>query len=224
MDAVGVAPRYVIVGHSRWASRIRGRIARAAASAATVLITGPTGTGKELIARAIHAQSRRAGKPFVAVDCAAIAGTLFASQMFGHQKGAFTGAAYESAGYFRGADGGTIFLDEVGELELDLQTKLLRVLQERLVVPVGGHEGIPVNVRVIAATNRDLARAVAAGEFREDLYYRLYVISLTTTPLRDRAEDIEPLACDLLERLAMRNSLPVPRLSPAALKQLHAYA
>ncbi len=223
MRAVDGSPCQAIVGQSRWASRIRGKIARAAASAATVLITGPTGTGKELIARAIHAQSRRAGKPFVAVDCAAIAGTLFASEMFGHRKGAFTGAARESAGCFRAADGGTIFLDEVGELEIDLQAKLLRVLQERVVVPVGGHEGIPVDARVIAATNRELARAVAAGEFREDLYYRLHVVSLATTPLRERPEDIEALAWHLLARIASRDGLPAPRLSPAALRRLQAY-
>jgi len=223
MHAVDVSPCQAIVGQSRWASRIRGKITRAAASVATVLITGPTGTGKELIARAVHAQSCRAGKPFVAVDCAAIAGTLFASEMFGHRKGAFTGAAHESAGCFRAADGGTIFLDEVGELELDLQAKLLRVLQERVVVPVGDHEGVPVDARVIAATNRELARAIAAGEFREDLYYRLHVVSLFTIPLRERPDDIQALAWHLLERIALRDGLPAPRLSPAALRRLQAY-
>ena len=146
-----------IVGGSAWTRDIRDKVLSVAVCPSNVLITGPTGTGKEVIARAIHACSPRAGKPFIPVDCAAIAGTLFASHVFGHLKGAFTGAGYAALGSFRAAHGGTVFLDEIGELECDMQTKLLRVLQQRAVTPLGSHVEIPVDVRVIAATNRDLA-------------------------------------------------------------------
>jgi len=212
-----------IIGVSPWVRRTRALIRRVAASASTVLITGPTGTGKELIARAIHNHSSRSGRPFVVADCAAVADTLFASHMFGHCRGAFTGATHESLGCFRAADGGTIFLDEVGELETDLQVKLLRVLQERVVVPLGGHRGVPIDVRVIAATNRDLRDAVAKGLFREDLYYRLHVVSITTTSLQARPEDITPVANHILQQFAARDKLPLRRLTPAALKRLEAY-
>lgn len=219
----GQAALEAIVGKSDWACQIRSVIAGIAPFPSGVVITGPSGTGKELIARAIHALSPRAAKRFIPVDCASITGTLFASHMFGHTKGAFTGATFAAMGCFRAADGGTIFLDEIGELELDLQAKLLRVLQERVVVPVGSHDGIPVDVRVVAATNRDLRREVAAGRFREDLYYRLNVISLQTLPLRERSEDIEILANHFLSKFAVEEGMPLKRLGLAAREHLRRY-
>lgn len=206
-----------IVGRSPWAEQIRIDILRIANTCSSVLILGPTGTGKELIARAIHVHSNRVDSPFVAVDCAGVTDSLFASHLFGHTKGAFTGATHESAGYFRAARGGTIFLDEIGELELDLQAKLLRVLQQRTVTPVGSHEEVPVDVRVLAATNQELEQLVAAGRFREDLYYRLNVISLRTIPLRDRPDDIPGLARHFLAQLAARDGGPEKQLSPRCL-------
>jgi len=212
-----------IVGVSPWARWIREEILRVAAYDSSVLITGPTGTGKELVARALWAHSRRARGPFVPVDCAAVPGELFASQMFGHLKGAFTGAHYAALGAFRAASGGTIFLDEVGELDPVVQAKLLRVIQERVVVPLGSHEGEPVDVRIIAATNRDLEAEVRQGRFREDLFYRLNVISLATLPLCQRREDIEVLARHCLCKLAIEAGLPLKRLSAAAVQLLTAY-
>ena len=210
-----------IVGASPWTRSIRAQIYAAAACPSNVLVTGPTGTGKEVIARAIHAHSPRAGKPFIPVDCGAIPATLFSSHIVGHLKGAFTGAEYAALGCFRAADGGTILLDEIGELGSDTQTKLLRVLQQRTVCPVGSHQEIAIDVRVIAATNRDLEREVSAGRFREDLYYRLNVVSLRTTPLRERPEDIAELALHILNKLSINHGLPVKHLSEAALLQLH---
>ncbi|MCH8923666.1 MAG: sigma-54-dependent Fis family transcriptional regulator, partial [Planctomycetes bacterium] len=188
-----------------------------------VLITGPTGTGKELISRSIHRHSPRADGPFVPVDCAALTGELFASQLFGHVKGAFTGAHFSTLGSFGAADGGTIFLDEIGELEPMMQAKLLRVLQEKTVVPLGSYEGQPVDVRIIAATNRDLQEEVYAGRFREDLFYRLNVVSLKTLPLADRREDIEALARHILHKLAIDAGLPLKQLAPSAMNLLRAY-
>src|SRR6516165_989661 len=154
-----------LVGHCEWMEQLRSVIQAVAPYSSSVLITGPSGTGKELVARAIHQLSPRAACRFIPVDCASITGPLFASHMFGHLKGSFTGASYNAVGCFRAADGGTIFLDEIGELDLELQAKLLRVLQERVVTPVGSHDGAPVDVRVIAASNRDLQIEVAAGRF-----------------------------------------------------------
>jgi DNA-binding NtrC family response regulator len=205
-----------LLGVSAWAQRIRSEVIRIAAFNSSVLLIGPTGTGKELLAQAIHASSPRAHERFIPVDCAATTGALFASHIFGHAKGAFTGANHAELGCFRAAHGGTIFLDEIGELELDTQAKLLRVLQQRTVVPVGSHEEIPVDVRVISATHRDLEQGVVAGWFREDLYYRLNVITLQTLPLRERIEDLELLAIHILAGLAVRTGMPLKRLSAAA--------
>lgn len=212
-----------IVGDSASTTSIRKRIEQVAGFRYSVLITGPSGTGKELVARAIHTHSDRNAKPFLPVNCAALPGDLFASQLFGHQKGAFTGAHFDSLGCFRAANGGTIFLDEIGELDLDLQAKLLRVLQEKVVVPVGSHEPIPVDVRVIAATNRDLEAEVRSGRFRLDLYYRLNVISVETTALADRPEDIPQLCRHFLAKAAIDTGTPLKSLSAAALALLTSY-
>ncbi len=209
-----------LVGVSAWAKHIRAQIVVIAECPSNVLITGPTGTGKEVIAHAVHAISSRSSKPFIPVDCAAAAGSLFASHIFGHLKGAYTGAGYTSLGCFRAAHEGTIFLDEIGELESDMQTKLLRVLQQRTVTPVGSHQPIPVDVRVIAATNRDLEREVREGRFREDLYYRLNVVSLRTVQLRERPEDIDVLAQHFLDKLAITHGFPVKGVSDGALRCL----
>ncbi|MFN6190577.1 MAG: sigma-54 interaction domain-containing protein [Planctomycetia bacterium] len=213
-----------IAGVSPWAEQVRKAIELVAVHQSSVLILGPSGTGKELIARAIHACGKRAAKPFIPVDCAVTTGTLFASHMFGHVKGSFTGATSSTLGCFRAADGGTIFLDEIGEMELELQAKLLRVLQQRTVVPVGSHEETPINVRVVAATNRDLGREVSAGRFREDLFYRLNVVTIRTLPLKERPEDIPVLAARYLALLAGRHGLPLCTLSPTAIEVLKRYA
>ena len=213
-----------IAGISAWTEQVRRSIELVAVHQSSVLITGPSGTGKELIARAIHACSRRSAGPFIPVDCAVTTGTLFASHMFGHVKGSFTGATAATLGCFRAADGGTIFLDEIGEMELELQAKLLRVLQQRTVVPVGSHQEIPVNVRVLAATNRDLAGEVDAGRFREDLFYRLNVVVIRTLALRERPDDIPVLAHRYLAELAARHGMPMCSLSPHAVEVLQSYA
>jgi len=195
-----------------------------AATDATVLILGESGTGKELIARAIHEGSARRGGPFVKVDCAALPEGLLESELFGHEKGAFTDAAAEKPGRFELAHGGTLFLDEVGELPQSLQAKLLRVLQERAFERVGGTRTISVDVRILAATNRDLAKALKGGQFREDLYYRLNVVPILVPPLRRRPEDILPLAAHFLQRFGARYGKVVPGLSPEAAALLRRYS
>jgi DNA-binding NtrC family response regulator len=191
-----------IVGRSPATVRLRAEIERVAAYSSNVLITGPSGTGKELVARQIHAQSARAQQPFIPVDCAAMSGELMSSQLFGHVAGAFTGANNEALGCFRAANHGTVFLDEIGELEFALQAKLLRVLQDHVVMPVGSHQGQQVDVRVVAATNRNLRADVLERRFREDLFYRLEVVHLRTMALRERPEDIGELADVFLGQLA----------------------
>jgi two-component system response regulator GlrR len=187
---------------------------------AAVLITGESGTGKELLARAIHRASRRAKGPFVAVNCGAIPENLLESELFGFVKGAFTGALHDHAGLLAEAAGGTLLLDEIGDMPLALQVKLLRVLQEREVRPLGATRGRPIDVRVISATHRNLATEMSEGRFREDLYYRLNVVSLELPPLADRREDIPLLAAHFLRRLAERYKRPVPSLAPDAMALL----
>lgn len=184
------APLDAILGTSPPIQQVKEMIRRTGPTDATVLVTGESGTGKELAARALHRLSHRALNPFVVINCAAISGELLESELFGHTKGAFTGAVSDHAGKFKQADGGTLFLDEIGDMDLRLQAKILRALQERVIEPVGSATPVPVNVRMIAATNRDLITMVRNGEFREDLFYRLDVISIRMPPLRERGEDV----------------------------------
>jgi DNA-binding NtrC family response regulator len=209
-----------IVGSSPEMQQVFKSVAQVAPSRATVLISGDSGTGKELVAAAIHHRSPRAPGPFVRLHCAALAETLLESELFGHERGAFTGADRKREGRFEQANGGTLFLDEIGEISLATQVKLLRVLQEREFERVGGNQTIRVDVRVIAATNRDLKEMVAAGRFREDLYYRLNVINLTLPSLRQRASDIPALAIHFLKRYAEENGKNVSTISDAALALL----
>ena len=212
-----------IVGASPALTAVLSRVSKVASSDSTVLISGETGTGKELIARAIHRRSRRASRAFVAVNCAAIPRDLIASELFGHEKGAFTGALQRRLGRFELADGGTIFLDEVGELASDTQVALLRVLQEREFERVGGQHPIRVDVRVIAATNRDLTGAVADGTFRQDLFYRLNVFPLEMPPLRERREDIPVLVEYFIGRYARKAGKTFRRVSKRTLDRLRSY-
>jgi two-component system response regulator AtoC len=195
-------------------------IGRVAATAEAVLILGESGTGKELVASAIHANSDRAGRPFVKVNCAALSPTLLESEMFGHEKGAFTGAVARRQGRFEQADGGTLFLDEVGDLDIELQAKLLRVLQTGQFERVGGNETLTVDVRVLSATNRDLPALIAQGKFREDLFYRLNVVSIELPPLRERREDVPLLAEAIVRRLARKYHWPHLALTPDAVAAL----
>lgn len=187
---------------------------------ASVMITGPSGSGKELLARAIHAASRRSARPMLAVNCAAIPENLLESELFGHVKGAFTGAMRDHAGLFQAADGGTLFLDEIGDMPPHFQVKLLRALQERVVRPVGAVKDVPVDVRVISATHQDLLLAIAAGRFREDLYYRLNVVCLMLPALAERREDIPLLAMHFLRTLAARYQKPINGIAPEAMQIL----
>lgn len=211
-----------MVGHSPEMEKLYRMIGKAAQSTHPVLILGESGTGKELVARSIHFSGPCKDKPFIPVDCGSLVPTLIESEMFGYVKGAFTGAQRSKDGLLAAADGGTIFLDEVGELPVDLQSKLLRAIQEREIRPVGSTKRIPINVRILAATNRDLEAAVAGGSFRRDLYYRLNVLTLRIPPLRERKQDIPLLAAHMLERL--NRSSGVPRtLADEAMKVLMAY-
>lgn len=212
-----------LIGASPAMQRVREFIDKVARSDATLLILGESGTGKELVARAVHARSTRAERPFVAVNCGAIPENLMESELFGHARGAFTGAVQNRPGLFRAADGGTIFLDEIGELPLPLQVKLLRVLQERSFTPVGSDTSVSVDVRVIAATNRSLEAEVAAGRFREDLFYRLNVLALSLPPLRERKQDIPLLVRRFLRQFSEMHGKNVQRLSVAAARRLQEY-
>jgi transcriptional regulator with PAS, ATPase and Fis domain len=203
--------------------RVYELVRQVADTTATILITGESGTGKELIARAIHRQGIRRERPFVAVNCAALPAELLESELFGHERGAFTGAHARKLGKFEVAHTGTLFLDEVGMLRLDLQPKLLRVLQEREIERVGGGRAIRVDVRIIAASNADLRQAVATGRFREDLFYRLHVVPIAVPPLRERREDVAPLARHFLAKYARQFAKPMTDLSPGTLNALERY-
>jgi Nif-specific regulatory protein len=218
-DLAGARP---IVGQSRAVAEIQAFIRKAAPTSMTVLIRGETGTGKELVASAIHYQSPRQGRPFVAINCAALPETLLESELFGHEKGAFTGAVARKKGRFELAHTGTIFLDEIAELSPGCQAKLLRLLEERRFERVGGTEAVEVDVRVVAATNRDLARAIEEGTFREDLFYRLNVLAVALPPLRDRVEDIPFLVRYFLAEMGFADERKI--LSPAAERKLLEYS
>lgn len=216
-------PRSRIIGRSQALERLFDLVERVAPTRSTVLITGETGTGKELVARAIHDLSPRAGKPFVPINCSAMPDTLLESELFGHMKGSFTGAIATRRGLFEGADGGTVFLDEAGTVAPATQVKLLRVLQERQIQRVGGGAWIPVDFRLIAASNIDLARAVEEGRFRDDLYFRLNVFPIEVPPLRHRLDDIPLLANHFRQRFAEENDVEPPAINPETLRRMMEY-
>jgi DNA-binding NtrC family response regulator len=209
-----------LIGSSPGMSELRAVIAMAAPSRGRVLITGESGTGKELIARAIHFQSARADKPFVKVNCAAIPSELIESELFGHERGAFTGAHQARKGKFELAHGGTLFLDEIGDMRLEVQAKLLRALQEGEIERVGGARAVPVDVRVVAATNKDLMAAIAEGEFREDLYYRLNVVPIRAPALREHKDDVPELVMALIARVSEENGVKPKPVEAEAMKLL----
>ncbi|WP_045739003.1 sigma-54 dependent transcriptional regulator [Xanthomonas sp. MUS 060] len=213
-----------LLGASAAMEALRTTIAKVARNQAPVYILGESGVGKELVARTIHEQGGRAAGPFVPVNCGAIPAELMESEFFGHKKGSFTGAHADQAGLFQAAHGGTLFLDEVAELPLPMQVKLLRAIQEKSVRPVGAATEVPVDVRILSATHRDLADLVAEGRFRHDLYYRINVIELRVPPLRERADDLPHLAAAILSRLAKSHGRPPPLLSSPALDALSGYA
>ncbi len=213
-----------IIGKSGKISELLQIINQVASTRATVLVTGESGTGKELVADAIEALSDRHGKPFIKVHCASLSSSLLEDELFGHEKGAFTGAVAQKKGRFELADTGTLFLDEIGEIDAATQVKLLRVLQERQFERVGGEKTITVDVRVICATNRDLAEEVKAGRFREDLYYRLNVVHITVPPLRERKEDIELLSQDFLKTFNSEDGRKIEGFTPQARKALYSYS
>ncbi|KAB7732142.1 response regulator [Rudanella paleaurantiibacter] len=209
-----------IVGDSAPIRKVKETINRVAATEARVLVTGPNGSGKEMVAKQIHEKGNRANMPLVEVNCAAIPSELIESELFGHEKGAFTGAMAKRVGKFEQADGGTLFLDEIGDMSLSAQAKVLRALQENKITRVGGDKEIRVNVRVIAATNKDLRREIAEGNFREDLFHRLSVIVIHVPALAERKEDIGLLADKFLQDIASEYGAPVKELSPDAIRQL----
>ncbi len=212
-----------IIGRSPAMQRVFTTIQKVAQTDGTVLITGKSGTGKELVARAIHYNSRRSDKPFVAVNCGAIVENLFESELFGHKKGAFTGATMDRVGYFKAADGGTIFLDEVSEIPLHLQVKLLRAIEEKVITPVGTTQAIPVDIRIIASTNRNLAKLVEEGKYREDLFYRLNVVGIELPSLSERADDIPLLVQHFVTKYAREMNKDVRGVDHAAMKVLLAH-
>jgi two-component system response regulator PilR (NtrC family) len=213
-----------IIGHSKEIQAVKEMIMRVAESNATVLITGESGTGKELIASGIHAHSPRSGKPFLSINCGAMPEQLLESELFGHAKGAFTGAATEKTGLLEAADGGSFFLDEITEMPLSLQVKLVRAIQEKEIRRVGDIRNIRLNIRFIAATNRDPEEAIQEGKFREDLFYRLNVVHIKAPPLRDRVEDIPLLAKYFLDRFNAMNNRKIRGFTPEAMKILEEYS
>jgi DNA-binding NtrC family response regulator len=212
-----------IIGRSAAMQEVFDLIRRVADSPVSVLITGESGTGKELVARALHFNSERRAKPFMAVNCAAIPDTLLESELFGYKRGAFTDAHQDRVGLLEEASGGTVFLDEIAELSPQLQAKLLRALQEREIRPLGSTKNVTINVRFVSATNRDLESQLKTGQFREDLYYRLNVVQIDIPPLRERVEDVMPLAAHLLRQAAERASKEIDNISPEAAKVLLGY-
>jgi two-component system, NtrC family, response regulator PilR len=212
-----------IAGRSEAMQEVIDICRKVAGSPTTVLISGESGTGKEVVARAIHFASDRAEKPFIAVNCGALPEHLMESELFGHTKGAFTGATEDNEGLVRAGEGGTVFLDEIGELPLPLQVKLLRVLQDRMVRPVGASSEVDVDIRILAATNRDLKDQVEKGEFRKDLFYRINVIHIVIPPLRERREDIVPLIDQLLERFSVERDVPASFVKQDAMRLLIDY-
>jgi len=216
-------PRPTMVFASPVMDRVWSLVEAVARRDCTAMVNGESGTGKELVARQIHAMSDRAQRPFVAVDCTTLRDSLFESQMFGHEKGSFTGAQQSTLGFMRAAESGTIFLDEVGELSLENQAKLLRAIQERSVTPVGAVKPIEVDVRIIAATHRDLEKMVQRGTFRQDLFFRLNVVQLVVPPLRERIEDIKPLTQHFLGRLADLYDEPACAISDDAIAALQGF-
>ncbi len=217
-----IESRYEIVGRSYPIRALLERIEKVASTPARVLITGENGTGKELVARAIHRGSTRERKPFVEVNCAAIPSELIESELFGHMKGSFTGAISDRAGKFEQADQGTLFLDEIGDMSVAAQAKVLRVLQDGVVTRIGGNKPVQVDVRVLAATNKNLEEEITAGRFREDLFYRLNVVPISVPALRERREDIELLVVHFLQQLAIRDGLPARSITDESLKALAA--
>jgi len=215
--------RAQLLGESSAIERLRQTIAKVARSQAPVHITGESGTGKELVARMIHEQGARADGLFVPVNCGAIPGELMESEFFGHRKGSFTGAVVDKTGLFQSAEGGTLFMDEIADLPLPMQVKLLRVIQEKTVRPIGQTAEVPVDVRILSATHKDLRALVASGQFREDLYYRINVIELRVPPLRERGRDTLLLAASVLRRLSASLDSPAPELTPEAQAKLLAY-
>ena len=209
-----------LIGRSEAMSRVARLIRKAAPADSTVLITGETGAGKEVVARAVHRLSRRSGKPFVTVDCGTLVESLFESELFGHVKGAYSGAVESTTGKIELADGGTLFLDEIANISINLQARLLRLVQEREICKVGGTQKKSVDVRILSATNRDLLQAVRDGHFREDLYYRLNVIRIALPPLRDRLEDIPALVAYYVPKLAAEKHRPVPSVSEETMRFL----
>jgi formate hydrogenlyase transcriptional activator len=223
-EAAGASAIEEIVGCSKGLSHVLGHVRKVAATDATVLITGESGTGKEMIAQAIHANSRRASRPFIKVNCAAIPGTLIASELFGYERGAFTGAIQRHAGRFEAANFGTIFLDEIGDVPPETQIALLRVLQERKFERVGSPHAVPVDVRVLAATNRDLDSAIKNRIFRSDLFYRLNVFPIHMPALRERSGDVPILARHFMQRFAASNGKTIENIEPKTLDRLESYA
>ncbi len=223
-DGEDIEPLSAIIGRSPAMVDVYKTVARAAATKSTVLILGESGTGKELMARAIHQHSPRSHRPFVAVDCGAMTESLLESELFGHMRGAFTGAFSEKRGVFEEADTGTCFLDEIGDISSNMQAKLLRVLQENEIRRVGGQKWIKIDVRIVAATNRDLAELVKQGTFRQDLFYRLNVVTIHLPSLRQRPEDIAALAYHFLRRYSQENGKPVVGISEDAMTLLQRYS
>jgi two-component system response regulator PilR (NtrC family) len=221
---VAPAGRARLLGESPAIQKLRDMIARVARSQAPVHITGESGTGKELVARMIHELGARASGPFVPVNCGAIPSELMESEFFGHRKGSFTGAVGDKPGLFQTAEGGTLFLDEIAELPLPMQVKLLRVIQEKTVRPIGQPQELPVDVRILSATHKDLRALVAAGQFREDLFYRINVIEMRVPPLRERGEDVLLLARHILERQSRELGAPATGLAPEAAAKLAGYS